>query len=223
MTVCIHPRSIALWGGVLLVGLLVIGSLCCCSSGPVLKIRSQVFHGSDSGAGELKEGTLAFDRGDYPRAAAIFEVLSEDARDDVISRRALFGLAASRLMLAQTPDEYREAINLWECWSRQAPWKTDDEDPHMVTPFLEQMTHHNIAEIRLNKTDKVPPAARDGNSNNNIALYKNLLQSREKEIEQLKSKLDAREKEIRRLKHQITSLEEIHLKYQERKQEVSPP
>ena len=60
-------------------------------------------------------------------------------------------------------------------------------------------------------------------ANGNVANYKNLLHSKEKEVENLRGKLESREREVRRLRHQLESLEEIHRKYQEKKQEASAP
>ncbi len=40
-------------------------------------------------------------------------------------------------------------------------------------------------------------------------------------MQTLRSKLELREREIRRLRHQLESLEEIHRKYQEKKQEAT--
>ena len=42
-------------------------------------------------------------------------------------------------------------------------------------------------------------------------------------MENLRGKLESREREVRRLRHQLESLEEIHRKYQEKKQEASAP
>jgi predicted nucleic acid-binding Zn-ribbon protein len=50
-----------------------------------------------------------------------------------------------------------------------------------------------------------------------------LLQSKEKEIEQLRNKLCVKEEEVRTLKSQIESLETIHQTIQEKKKELSSP
>ncbi len=222
MTRWTHRELLSPWRELLLVCFVAFGSVTCSSSAAV-KIRDHMpSYSHESRPGPMEEATLAFEKGDYARAAAMFETLSEDARDETVSRRALFGLAASRLMLAQTPDEYADAMNVWECWNGRAPLNADGEDARMMTPFLERITSHMVSDSQSARA-KAPPPPKDGNPNNNIALYKNLLQSKEKEIELMKSKLDTREKEIRRLRHQINSLEEIHLKFQERKQEVSTP
>ncbi len=167
-----------------------------------------------------EEGMQAFDEGDYEKARAVFEALTESAETDSLRRRAFFALASTRLVLAQTPEEFSEAMSIWACWGRQMPGNPEDEDPRMLTPFLERLTPPGAPETHLSQNQ--PPVRK-------IVVYipsggcKDLLQAKEKELDRTKAKLDAREKEIRRLKHQIDSLEAIHLKYQERKQGVSSP
>ena len=172
---------------------------------------------------ELKtweEGIQAFRDGDYEKARVLFEALSENAETEDMSRRASFALAATRLVLARTPKEFSEAMSAWECWSRQLPQGLGEEDPRMLTPFLERLTPPGAQETQ--QTQNEPPAKK-------IIVYnspagcKDLLQAKEKEIDRMKSRLDARDKEVRRLKHQIDSLEAIHLKFQERKQGASSP
>jgi len=172
---------------------------------------------------ELKtwnEGMQAFKDGDYEKARMLFEALSDSAETEGMSRRACFALAAIRLVLAQTPQEFSEAMGAWACWSRQMPQGLGEEDPRMLTPFLECLNPPGGQETH--PTQNEPPAKK-------IIVYnspagcKDLLQAKEKEIDRMKSKLDAREKEVRRLKHQIDSLEAIHLKFQERKQGASSP
>jgi hypothetical protein len=167
-----------------------------------------------------EEGMQAFRDGDYEKARVLFEAISEHTETEDLSRRACFALSATRLVLAQTPQEFSEAMAAWACWSRQMPQGLVEEDPRMLTPFLECLT---------------PPGAKGSSPNQNqplakkIVVYnspagcKDLLQAKDKEIERMRSRLDARDKEVRRLKHQIDSLEAIHLKFQERKQGASSP
>jgi hypothetical protein len=174
-------------------------------------------------ASELKtldEGMQAFNEGDFEKARVVFEALTETSQSEGLRRKAFFALASTRLIQAQTPDEFNEAMSIWLCWKGQLPDDLNEEDPRMLTPFLQRLT---------------PPGAQEAQSAqsqlpvkkiivyNNPGSCKDVLQGKEKEIERIKSKLEAREKEIRRLKHQIDSLEAIHLKYQERKQGASSP
>jgi hypothetical protein len=167
-----------------------------------------------------EEGVQAFKDGNYEKARIFFEALSHDAETEDMSRRACFALAAVRLVLAQTPQEYSEAMSAWACWSGQMPHDLGEEDPRMLTPFLECLTPPGVQAPPSNQNE--PPAKK-------VIVYtspagcKELLQAKDKEMDRMRSKLDARDKEVRRLKHQIDSLEAIHLKFQERKQGASSP
>ena len=167
-----------------------------------------------------KEGMQAFNDGDYDKARALFEVLADCAETDSMSRKASFALASTRLILAQTPEEFNEAMSTWECWSRQFPQEPAGEDPRMLTTFLQRLSPPGGSESQLNQSQ---PPVKKMVIYNSPAGCKDLVQAKEKEIDRIKSKLDARDKEVRRLKHQIDSLEAIHLKFQERKQGASSP
>ncbi len=83
----------------------------------------------------------------------------------------------------------------------------------MITPFL----------LRMEPAAKDKPAQPKPNRGNSREIdLKGALQNKEKEMQSLRTKLDLREREIRRLRHQLESLEEIHRKYQEKKQEANP-
>lgn len=173
----------------------------------------------EAGMRAFEEGVQAFQRKDYGKAVAFFEALSEEAVDQRLARSALYGLAVTRLILASTPEEFGNALTLWECWKRQVPEGVSGEDPRMLTPFLESLTPPGVSGEAVPKVEKPPkPPANPG-----VAVYKSLLESKEKEIERMKARLDSREREVRRLKQQIDSLEKIHIKYQEKKQGVSSP
>ncbi len=160
----------------------------------------------------FEEAMNAFQAGDYRRAEITFDMLSHGAQSPEINRKALFGLASVKLILARTLDEYEEAVSTWEQWSRKVNSRMEGEDPRMITPFLLRMEPAG--------RDKPPPKQNRGGPRD-IDL-KGALQSKEKETQSLKSKLELREREIRRLRHQLESLEEIHRKYQEKKQEANP-
>ena len=168
----------------------------------------------------------AFEKGDYEKAAAIFEFLIENAQNERLSRRSIYALACMRLAMAQTVGEMNEAMALWNCWSQKPSENSDTEDPRMLAPILERLNNAPGASRQgLPKVAKPKhkPSYTDQLANRDLAMYKNLLQAKEKELEKMKTRLDTKEKEVRRLKHQIDSIEAIHLKYQEKKKEVSTP
>ncbi len=163
----------------------------------------------------LDDALSSFKAGNYRKAKITFEILSESSQSPVITSKALFGLASVKFILAQTPDEYADAVSTWNKWSKQSDAALTCEDPRMITPFLEnlKLPAKDAAE---NKGTKI----RKGNLRE--TEQKGVLQAKEKEMQSLRVKLDLREREIRRLRHQLESLEEIHRKYQEKKQEANP-
>lgn len=167
----------------------------------------------------LKEGITAFNKGQYERAMAVFETLNETARDPDVNRIALFSLASTRLLLAKNQTEFGEAMRLMECWMEKAPGELGGEDPRLLIPLLERLPFPSAQEATRPK----PPKGNKDLVYNALVACRNSLQAREKEMERVKSRLDAKDREIRRLKGQLESLEAIHRKFQEKKQEVSTP
>jgi hypothetical protein len=171
----------------------------------------------------LEKAMSAFNGRDYKDAKIGFEMLSENAQDPETARQALFGLAAVKLVLANTSEEYEDAISSWKKWSGQAVSLKGCEDPRIITPFLARLQPSISCGAGSpfpgrspgQATTKCRKAAREAES-------KGVLSSKGKEMQTLRAKLELREREIRRLRLQLESLEEIHRKYQEKKQEATP-
>jgi hypothetical protein len=158
----------------------------------------------------LADAINAFNARDYKMAKIGFEILTESTQNPEIARQALFGLSSAKLVLANTSDEYEDAISSWEKWISQVNSWQGCEDPRMITPFL----------LRLQASIK-GAAGIEGRRAAKEIDFRVVLQTKEKEMQALKSRLELREREIRRLRHQLESLEEIHRKYQEKKQEAT--
>ncbi len=164
----------------------------------------------------LADAMNAFNAGDFKRAKIGFQVLNESSRYPEISRQALFGLSSVDLVLANTAEEYEDAISSWKKWSSQVNFSQGCEDPRMITPFL----------LRLQSSIKGAGGSPSAGKSRRTAKDKNIdskviLQTKEKEMQTLRARLELREREIRRLRHQLESIEEIHRKYQEKKQEAT--
>ena len=162
----------------------------------------------------LADAIKAFNARDYKRAKIGFEILSESTQNPEIARQALFGLSSVKLVLANTSDEYEDAISSWERWTGQVNSWQGCEDPRMITPFLLRLQTSLKGAAGGPSAGKSRRAAKDIDS-------KVILQTKEKEMQTLRAKLELREREIRRLRHQLESIEEIHRKYQEKKQEAT--
>jgi hypothetical protein len=205
--------------------LFIVGTITACTTAqPYPTLPVQVPPSSNAEHQAFEEAMQAFEDEEYQKASAIFEFLSDSTHSEELYRQALYGMACSRLAAAQTAAELDEAIDLWVCWSQQAPDRLEGEDPRLLTPLLQRL---DPPEQNLPKGSKRIQRKPSSNSDHlalkDLAMYKNLLQAKEKELEKVKARLDSREREVRRLKHQIDSLEAIHLKYQEKKKEISTP
>jgi hypothetical protein len=174
-----------------------------------------------------EEGMHKFKAGDYEDALIDFDVLRGMTQDDRYLQMASYASACTRLILAENSEEFVEAMKQWAVWSeKRGPEHT--EDPRMLWPLLQRIALSGALltmEAETPKPAKPPkrPSYKVELVSRDLAAYKSLAQSKEKESERLKSRLESKEREIRRLKQQIESLEAIHLKFQERQKEISSP
>ena len=161
----------------------------------------------------LKRGNDAFQNQEYEKALELYERVSHLAEDPVIRRKAIYGMVCTRFLLANTAEEFDEAVALWDTWSGMLPENLSGEDPRMLQPVLMQKT---IPVVSDNK-----PQEEAGRYIHKISI--NELKNKEDEIRRLRRQLKAREEEINKLKHQISSLEAIDRKIQEKKEEIASP
>jgi hypothetical protein len=172
-------------------------------------------------------GMRKFRANDLDNALIDFDLLKQTAQSERYARMASYASACTRLVLAQTTEEFSEAMKQWAVWSDGIP-SDETEDPRMLRPLLDKIDLSCTqllpeAEIRKQEKSKKQLSYKVELVHKDLLAYKNMVQAREKESERLKTRLDAKEREIRRLKQQIESLEAIHLKFQERQKEISSP
>ena len=210
--------SVGVRGGI--AAFLLIGVAGCATSSATSRTAPPAPSAAQIGqtdGGLYAEAVRAFEEGDLGKARGIFETLVNGPFSAEIGRRALYGLAVVRLAAAKSPEEYGEAVSLWERWAKQFSPAPESEDPRMLTPFLSR-----IAAPPFEEAEPMPDK-RFKDLEGSLGHCKTLLQAREKEADSMKSRLESREKEIRRLRHQLESLEEIHRNYEKKKQEASAP
>ncbi len=181
----------------------------------------------------LKSGYEAFQQGDLKTAEEIFGLMHQQTGNRKISRDSLYGLVCARLILAEDPDDFTEAIRLWDAWSQLLPPNLSGEDPRLLGPLLHEIAASGTAETPVSETDtpdEAPPVTTETEPKESgkkqpdkSAFYKKLIKAREKEIQRLNYRLEKMKKENRTLKHQIEALEAIHLNIQEKKKEISSP
>jgi len=105
----------------------------------------------------LETGYEMFCRGDYENAAGQFEIICQGSGTGQIRQEALYSLACTRMILAEDPKTFLEALDLWTVWNRQGDLcqKTlPGENPRMFGPFLEKLSEGT--EICCPETDDVP-------------------------------------------------------------------
>ncbi|MDA8306034.1 MAG: hypothetical protein M0Z81_04310 [Deltaproteobacteria bacterium] len=158
----------------------------------------------------LHKAQKAFDSGDLEKAQNEFAMLSELAKNSDIRQEALYGLAATKLVLADSEDSYNSAVATWEKWAEEAKSSKGMEDPRMITPFLLRLQ----AAIKKGAGGPLGQKAKNDNSPRIVIM-------KEKVVEALRAKLDLAEREIQKLRHDIKSLNAIHRKYEEKKQEMT--
>lgn len=144
----------------------------------------------------LDSATQAYKAGDYDRAGNLFMALSLVTSDPVLSRKALFGLACTRLAAADSEGDIDEALTIWSRWANLPSDNQDIYDPRLLTPIL----------------SRLPP---NGNS------ARETIQNMEKEMNKLRSRLKQKSKDLEELQSQLDALEQLHRDITIRKQGIN--
>lgn len=161
---------------------------------------------------------------DYKKSAHQFETIRETTANPKMSRMALYGLACSRLMSADSPDEYQQALSLWDTWLKCAPRQSSSENPILFAPVIrEKMIFSQIplgAEGAVDSQDQTAPAWLLARANQQLQRIKKQLEEAGKSIDVRDKKIKALEKEISRLNEQISAFEKIDQKIQTKKNAI---
>ena len=80
----------------------------------------------------------AYYASDYDHAAIIFAAIGEQTTDRLLARKALFGLACARLMMADTQETMAEAMADWNTWVQAAPQQWEKENPLLFVPIVNE-------------------------------------------------------------------------------------
>lgn len=222
-----QPALISLAKLVILIGLLeLIG----CRIAAELPLSVNNLTEKDPDQVALEIANQALQKGDFKKALEGFEILLH-AADEKVARKASYGRACAHLSLAETTNEIREALILWQAWSDQAPSDLENEDPRLLMPLLR-------SKLLIKKSEK---GTVEGRLPRKIKECENLIKDKEEEIERLNNLVKhmekeiqtlsknhtvcvgEMEKEIQALKDKIKSLETIDQKMKEKKKEVSTP
>lgn len=181
----------------------------------------------------LEEARLRFEHGDFEKASVIFEQLYNCADSPDIRENALYGLACSRLILADDGDALGEAVCLWNTWSQSG--NPANHDPRMLAPLIQRIAVNGFVEPEIaymrseeNQEEPEPPKT-------SVPVEPEIpvedkpdaceieLEDREKQIRGLEKGNRRLKRRIRKLKKQIESLENIHRNIREKKKEFYYP
>jgi len=146
----------------------------------------------------LMNGYDAFEQKNYENAAHIFAYLKGLDTRSRISRLAFYGLACSRLIMADNAKEFNRALELWHEWADSFPPDLDAEDPRMLEPLLTEL------KASLQEKDR-------------------RLEEKENKIDALNEKMKAMQEKINTLTHQLNELEAIDQQIKKRKKEITSP
>lgn len=160
---------------------------------------------------ELKRGHQLYRVGNLPGAAQIFENVSQRTESGLILKRALFGLAVTRMVLAEDPKMYEDALRIWSNWSVLAPMTLSVKELRMLEPLFTRILPSELAEMKQ----------REEAYQQEIRRYKQLLAAEKKEKNSLKKKLISKENDIKSLKYKIESLEMIDQEKNRKKRKTS--
>lgn len=177
----------------------------------------------DPGLDVWREGVKFFEAGEYEKALVVFETVHENAHSDELRNQALFDQIAVLLFLAQSPEEYGQALSRWNQWGPPSLPEPVHVDPRTLTPFLRKLNPPKQLESPERRDIHGGGEKGHDNAYTNYLLCRQALRNRDKEVDRLKASLVERAREIRNLRRQINSLEEIHLKFQGLKQESATP
>lgn len=181
-----------------------------------------------------REGIATFERGQYQKAQDTFKSLTQMGGDEDLRRKALYALACTRLIMANDPQSYLQALAVWESWEKAVPSEMPHEDPRMVTPLLKRIpqplnNQQEEVELLKHKIEVLEEVHRTidfaiweywrESAPTDVLLEDPLMVTpRLQNISQL---LQRQQDEIQRLRHQIEALEEIDRTIEEKKKEAT--
>jgi len=144
----------------------------------------------------LQNGYDAFEQENYANAADIFGYLYKLDTKGWISCLAFYGLACSRLIMADDAGDFNKALHLWHNWADSCSSDLDAEDPRMLEPLLTELN------ASLKEKDR-------------------RLEEKENKIDAFNEKMEAMQEKINTLTHQLKELEAIDQQIKKRKKEIT--
>jgi hypothetical protein len=211
-----------------IVGLLIClaAGLCSgCHFGWPPQKQDAAFQPSPTDLNLYRQAVAAYQTGEYAIAEKRFTDLRKGDIDEGLDRMALYGLACTRLMRAQTPAQYRQALASWQSWVQLTQEEYQHESPVLLDPLIRaKMLFSNIP-LTPAGNGEIDPEAKVAqwmliNVANELGRVKNLLTATTETAQKRKKRIGELERKIAELQRQIEALETIDQKIQKKKSEI---
>ncbi len=216
------PLSRSLVTGIL-VGLLLTGTVGCRR----LVIHQEAYSAPKPSTEVLdyQQAITFYHEGNYKAAGQCFNAIHGTTPDSNMQRMALYGLACSRLMAAETAEEYQKGLQLWNQWVEDAFVDAHSETPLLMVPLLREKTFFGTIPLtgpvpNEIQESKIVPAWQLVKTRQEMENLKQQLDESDRAKKNAQKKIAALEKEIEELKSQIKALETIDQKMQKKKSAI---
>jgi len=182
-------------------------------------------HPSPEAKKQYNQAVTAYLDKQYVLAAERFETIRQQTPDKRFALMALYGAACSRLMAANSPQEYNDALVLWDKWMKHVPDTCDYEDSSLFDPLVKNkmifsnipMTPEKSGDLDI---DATVPRWLLIKSKEELDRLKTELDAAQQNLEKRQKKIQALDREIGELKGQIKALETIDQKIQKKKNAI---
>lgn len=218
------PARAKLWPSIALVMLFLVAAIAGCrfpgQARPVLEVGP-----SPVELEKYNEAVAVYLDADYTSAAEMFNTMREQTTGPIVARMALFGLACSRLMTADDPQSYHDALALWNTWVQCASRDEDRESPLLLAPVIQDkmLFSHIPLEGEAGAEAKEEPNIPRWfmvQASKELKRVKRKLADNQQRIIYRDKRIKALEEEIARLKKKIKAFETIDQKMQKKKNAI---
>jgi hypothetical protein len=174
---------------------------------------------------QYNQAVAAYMDKQYESAAEQFEAIRQQTTNKRFALMALYGLACSRLMAADSPQEYHEALILWDNWIQHVPDTCAYEDSALFDPLIRnKMLFSNIPMATDEgggiDLDATVPRWLFIRSQQELDRLKTEAEMNRQILEKRQKQIQSLEKEMDELKRQIRALETIDQKIQKKKNSI---
>lgn len=203
-----------------------------CSNFGLFRPPQVASHPSAEAKRQYNQAVAAYMDKQYVLAAERFETIRQQTTNKRFALMALYGLACSRLMAADSPQQYHEALILWDNWIQHVPDSCAYEDTALFDPLIRnKMLFSNIPmateKDNVIDLDATVPRWLFIRSQQELNRLKTEADTARQVLEKRQKQIQSLEREIDELKRQIKALETIDQKIQKKKNSIpstdSPP